>query len=140
MIPPIYYNWTEATGDSVAQLTATTGDAGHLWPYPSTALPQNIAQGFPTTIRDCYISGYLNPQEVEGNVAAIGELLITRDHDVPESGKAYMYVVAIDEHSTPYYRGPYKPFPEHYYNQNVGTPVEKLFGRIHLDELHKRMV
>ena len=24
----------------------------------------------------------LNPQEVEGNVTAIGELLITRDHDI----------------------------------------------------------
>jgi hypothetical protein len=132
---PTYYNWTQGNGDSVAQLTAVTGDPGHLWPYPVSALPSNIAQGFPNAIKDCYISGYVNPREVEGGVKAIGELLITRDHEIPESGKAYIYVVAIDEYATPYFRGPYKPYPEHYYNQGSGIPVDKLFGRVGLNNL-----
>jgi hypothetical protein len=138
--PPIYFDWTKANGDSVAQLTAVTGDPGYLWPYPANALPLNIAQGFPNTIRDCFISGYLEPQKVEGNVTAIGELLITRDHATPESGKAYIYVVAIDENLTPYYRGPYKPYPEHYYHQKLAVPVDRLFGRVKLDNLDERTV
>lgn len=138
--PPVYYNWTQADGDSIAQLTAVTGDPGALWPYPASAIPPNIAQGFPNTIRECFISGYLEPQKVEGRVTAIGELLITRDHEAPESGKAYVYVVAIDEHSTPYYRGPYKPYPEHYYHQGSGVPVASLFGRVNLGDLDERIV
>lgn len=91
-------------------------------------------------IRDCFISGYVAPQKVEGYVSAIGELLVTREHDVPGSGKAYVYVIAVDEQDTPYFRGPYKPYPEHYYDQASGVPVESLFGRVRLDSLKQRTV
>lgn len=138
---PIYFDWTQANGDSVAQLTAITGDPGHLWPYPVEALPTQVAHGFPTQMQDCFISGYLDPKAVEGDVTAVGELLITRDHEKsPESGKAYIYVVAVDESSIPYFRGPFKPVPEHYYSQQKGVPLDKLFGRVDLDDMSCRIV
>lgn len=139
-LSPIYSDWTPANGDSIAQLTAITGAPGHLWPYPTGALPNNIAKGFPTQIRDCFISGYVDARKVEGHVEAIGELLVTRDHETPESGKAYIFVVAVDDHSTPYFRGPFKPVPQHYYNQEDGVPIDKLFGRVDLNDLGRQKV
>ncbi len=123
--------WTKATGDAVAQLTSITGSFGQLWPYPITALPGSIAQGMPG-LEQAFVSGYLQPQNVPDGMTAIGELLVTRAHDVPESGKAYVYLVGIDKNATPYFRGPYKPYPEHYYNVDRGVPVDGLFGRINV--------
>lgn len=127
---PYYPSWTKATKDSAIQLTSPTGSPGHLWPYPHTALPENIRKGFPNQINECYISGYINPEVASGGVTPVGELLVTRDHEVPESGKAYVYLIAVDEEKTPYFRGPYKPYPEHYYSKYNGIPVDKLFGRV----------
>ena len=95
---PQFYEWTKANGDSIAQLTFVTGAAGKAYPYPASALPLNIAKGMPAH-GGCYISGYATPESVEGGVKAIGELLVTRPHDKApvESGKAYMYLIAVDE-------------------------------------------
>ena len=131
MNPPYYPDWTRANGDAVAQLTAITGDSGQLWPYPVSALPVSIAQGMPG-LEKAFISGYLKPQNVPDGLNAIGELLVTRAHDVAESGKAYIYLVGIDQNDTPYFRGPYKPYPEHYYNVDSGVPLDRLFGRINI--------
>ncbi len=91
-------------------------------------------------IRDCFISGYVKPEEVQGKMKAIGELLVTRPHDIPESGKAYMYLVAIDYNAKPYFLGPFKPYDGHYYEEASGVPVEKLFGKIERDDLSKRIL
>lgn len=136
---PIYPKWTQGDGNSVAQLTAITGSPGNLWPYPVTALPAGIANHMPE-IRDCFISGYLNPETVAGGVKAIGELLVTRAHEVPESGKAYVYLVAVDYNAQPHFLGPFKPYDGHYYREDAGVPVEKLFGKIDLGDLGKRIV
>ena len=133
---PFYPDWTKATKDSAIQLTAPTGSPGHLWPYPHTALPENISKGFPNQINGCYISGYIDSENSSGSVTPIGELLVTRDHDVPESGKAYVYLVAKDKDDIPYFRGPYKPFPQHYYSKDCGVPVHQLFGRVDLKNLN----
>src|SRR5712691_3988951 len=92
---PFYPEWTPADRDSIVQLTAITGAPGNLWPYPPSALPAGIANRMPN-IQDCYISGYVNPEHIKG-LKAIGELLVTRAHDMPQSGKGYMYLVAIDD-------------------------------------------
>ena len=134
---PQYAGWTKADGDSFAQLTTITGDPGNLWPYPATALPAGIAAGMPI-IQDCFISGYAIPQAVEGEVNAIGELLVTRQYDdVPESGKAYVYLVAVDDQDQPWFRGPYKPYGPHYFDQAKPIPSGELFGQIQLKNLNK---
>ena len=62
---------------------------------------------------------------------AIGELLVTRQYDdVVESGKAYVYLVAIDDQSRPWFRGPYKPYGPHYFDQAKPIPSGELFGQI----------
>ena len=134
-----YPKWTPADGDSLAQLTAITGCPGNLWPYPASALPAGIARGMPE-IRECFISGYVKPEQVQGNVNAIGELLVTRTHDIPESGKAYMFLVAIDQNQKPHFLGPFKPYQAHYYNEGAGVPVGELFGKIDRADLSKRIL
>ncbi len=129
MNAPFYYDWTKADGDAVAQLTAITGAPGNLWPYPLSALPRSIETGMPE-IRKIYISGYAIPEAIPNGLEAIGELLVTRNHTVPGSGKAYLYLIGIDQENVPYFRGPYKPYPTHYYNEDNGVPVDRLFGRI----------
>jgi len=136
---PFYPKWTPADGDSIAQLTAITGAPGNLWPYPASALPAGVASGMPN-IRDCYISGYLKPENISGDIQPIGELLVTRAHDVPESGKAYMYLIAIDDTCKPHLTGPFKPYDAHYYDSAAGVPVEKLFGRIDRTDLAKKIL
>jgi hypothetical protein len=126
---PYYPDWTKATGDAAVQLTAITGAPGNLWPYPLGALPGGIEKGMPK-LEEAYISGYVLPQYLLDGIQAIGELMVTRGHDVPISGKAYLYLVGIDSGANPYFRGPYKPYPEHYYNKDAGIPVNDLFGRI----------
>jgi hypothetical protein len=134
---PQYAGWTQADGDSFAQLTAITGAPGNLWPYPVTALPAGIAQGMPN-IQRCYISGYATPKATEGGVNAIGELLVTRQYDgVAESGKAYVYLVAIDDQMRPWFRGPYKPYGPHYFDQAEPIPSGELFGQIQLGSLNR---
>ena len=132
---PQYAGWTQANGNSFAQLTAITGAPGNLWPYPSSALPAGIAAGMPQ-IQQCYISGYATPQAVAGGVEAIGELLVTRQFEyVPESGKAYLYLVGVDNGGQPWFRGPYKPYGPHYFDQAQPIPMDELFGQIRLGNL-----
>lgn len=135
---PQYYDWTKANGDSIAQFSFITGVAGCLYPYPASALPAGIANGMPD-VTQCYISGYATPQAVEGGVDAIGEILVTRLHDqaMVESGKAYMYLVAVDQNNEPWFRGPYKPYGPHYYSLEDGVPTGQLFGQINLKNLGK---
>ena len=134
-----YYDWTEATDESVAQLMFITGSPNQLYPYPSDALPKTISKGMPN-IKDCYISGYFSPESVEGGVNAIGELLVTRlhEHSPTESGKAYVYLVAIDQENQPWFRGPYKPYGPHYYSLDSGIAFDELFGQIDLNKLSKK--
>jgi hypothetical protein len=136
---PYYRDWTKATEDAVAQLTAVTGDAGNLWPYPISALPAGIAANMPE-LENVFISGYVKPQVLPNGLEAIGELLVTRAHDVPASGKAYMYLVGVGKENDVYFRGHYKPFPEHYYNVDHGIPVNQLFGRIILSNLDQKNI
>ncbi|HEY5706307.1 MAG TPA: hypothetical protein VIS96_12100 [Terrimicrobiaceae bacterium] len=132
-----YAGWTQANGDSFAQLTAITGAPGNLWPYPVSALPAAIAQGMPNILQ-CYISGYATPQAVAGRVNAIGELLVTRQYEgVVESGKAYVYLVAIDDEMRPWFRGPFKPYGPRYFNQAQPIPSGELFGKIQHGNLNK---
>jgi len=93
-------------------------------------------------IQECYISGYMTPQAVEGGVEAIGEILVTRLHDQAtlKSGKAYMYLIAIDEEKQPWFRGPYKPYDAHYYSLESGVATEQLFGQIKLHDLGKKIL
>lgn len=128
MSAPYYHKWTPATGDAIAQLTAVTGAPGNLWPYPLSALPGSIEAGMPN-LEKGYITGYLDSKAVGNGLEAIGELLVTRAHDMPESGKAYVYLVGVDKDANAYFKGPFKPFPEHYYNKAEGIPMNKLFGR-----------
>jgi hypothetical protein len=56
--------------------------------------------------------------------------MVTRAHDdAPASGKAYIYLVGIDNQANAYFKGPFKPYPEHYFNKDAGVPTDKLFGR-----------
>ena len=135
-----YPNWTAANGDSFAQLTAITGAPGNLWPYPVSALPSAIAQGMPN-IQVCYISGYATQQAIEGGAQAIGELLVTRQYDgQPQSGKAYVYLVAIDNQMRPFFRGPYKPYDARYFDQAQPIRSGELFGRIQHGNLDQTIV
>lgn len=128
MNAPYYKDWTKATGDAAVQLTAITGSPGNLWPYPLSALPGSIEKNMPK-LEQGFITGYVQPKAIPAGLDAIGELLVTRGHDVPASGKAYVYLVGIDREANAYFKGPFKPFPEHYYNKDAGVPLDKLFGR-----------
>lgn len=137
---PFYPDWTKTTtADAAVQLCAITGAPGNLWPYPISALPVGIAKGMPE-IDQMYVSGYVNPKILPDGIEAIGELLVTRAHDVPESGKAYMWLVGLGKGNDVYFRGPYKPYGPHYFNVDDGVPVDKLFGRIDLTNLTKTSI
>ncbi|MEO6002227.1 MAG: hypothetical protein ABIZ04_21435 [Opitutus sp.] len=136
-LAPFYPDWTKTTKeDASIQLSAVTGDPGKLWPYPKSALPAGIANGMPE-IDEVFVSGYANAKSLPGGITAIGELLVTRPHDVPESGKAYMWLVGVSKEKDVYLRGPYKPYGPHYYNVDQGVPLNELFGRIDHTNLNK---
>lgn len=128
MDAPYYKDWTKATGDAAVQLTAITGSPGNLWPYPLSALPGSIGANMPK-LEQGFITGYVESKSIPVGLEAIGELLVTRAHEVLESGKAYVYLVGVDEQANAYFKGPFKPYPDHYYDKAAGVPTDKLFGK-----------
>jgi hypothetical protein len=137
---PKYFGWTHVSKEAKVQLTAITGSQGLLWPFPYDTLTPSLRKGIPNP-RNCFISGYDKPVSVEGDVAAIGELVTTTAHTVaPESGKAYGHIIAVDKDGEVWTRGPFKIRDGHYYKEEDGVPVDKLFGKINLMDLDKVMV
>ncbi len=123
-----FKDWKEADSTCLHQLTACTGNPGHLWPYPNDALPENIQCGM-AGIRESFISGYYKPELIQSGLSAIAELVVAREDD--GQGKGYVWPVAIGADGKVYYqRKPFKPEDGHYFDANKPVPVDMLFGKI----------
>jgi hypothetical protein len=138
---PKYYGWTHVSKEEAkVQLTAITGSRGLLWPLPYDTLTPSLQKGIPNP-RKCFISGYSGTVNVKGGMEAIGELFTTTAHTAaPESGKAYGHVIAMNYDGEVWTRGPFKVRDGHYYKEEDGVPLNKLFGKIDLMDLNKPII
>jgi hypothetical protein len=117
--------WNKCDETMATQLTACTYNPGHVYPFPTDALPQNMQQGMPG-LQDAYVSGYCNQSEVSENFTALGEFAVARTES--DLGKGYNYAFGVSSDGDVYFAGPYKSFAEHHWASSEPTPVSALFG------------
>ncbi len=119
--PIKWHTMDEAAAKTITDITKIPGK---VFEMPISQAPINL-QNMPGAV-SLYASGDVNPQILQEGLTIGTEFIIIRTEG--EIAKAYNFVMAKSSDDKIYFSGPYKKFPDHYFDPKSQIEIEKLFG------------
>ncbi len=122
--PKPTFKWKLIDETAAKALTKKTDAPNGVYQVPPAEIPGNFKNML--GIDTFYVSGYVDPRDINQGLTLGGEMAITRIEEA--TAKNYNYVFASFADGKVYSMGPFKNFPFHHSPSASPVPIEDLFG------------
>ena len=126
------FNWKPCDLTTANALLSGSNEPGKLWKFDGQYLPQNISASMSQRGQvDFYVSGSVNPTQIEPGITALGEMAAMRFQG--DEAISYRWLFAVSgsgDNSQVVFGGFFYKFDAHHF-QSGSRPVEDIFIKPH---------